>query len=257
MENNHKIIRLNESNIENEHICCAFSDKKCAVGYKQKKEWLKKQFPNGYVFKKINVRHKVFIEYAPAEFSWIPVTAPAYTHISCFWAAGQYKGKGFGQLLLEECIRDSKSKNGIIVVSSKKKKPYLADKNFFLKNGFELCDTAEPYFELLVRKNDINSPTPTFNKPAKENKCINKNGLTVYYSNQCPFTDYYVNIELKNIAENYNLPLDIIKIDSLEKAKNAPVVFCNYSLFYKDKFITHEIMNKNKFDKIFKNIKPL
>lgn len=37
-----KYITLTEDNIDKEHICCAFSDKKCLEGYECKKEWLKK-----------------------------------------------------------------------------------------------------------------------------------------------------------------------------------------------------------------------
>ena len=31
-------------------------------------------------------------------------------YIDCFWIAGQLKGNGYANLLLEECIRDSKEK---------------------------------------------------------------------------------------------------------------------------------------------------
>ena len=79
-----KIITLDESNIDNEHICCAFSDKKCTEGYRLKKVWLKEQFINGYVFRRIDARAKVFIEYGPAEKSWVPVEAPDYLMINCF-----------------------------------------------------------------------------------------------------------------------------------------------------------------------------
>lgn len=44
-----------------------FSDKKCKDSYELKKEWLKKEFDNGYVFRRIDERAKVFIEYGPAE----------------------------------------------------------------------------------------------------------------------------------------------------------------------------------------------
>lgn len=37
-------ITLTEENIDTEHICCAFSDKKCLEGYKLKRAWLKKDF---------------------------------------------------------------------------------------------------------------------------------------------------------------------------------------------------------------------
>ena len=68
-------ITLTKDNIEKEHICCAFSDKKCQESYNLKKEWLKRQFENGYVFRRLNERAKVFIEYGPAENGWVPVKA--------------------------------------------------------------------------------------------------------------------------------------------------------------------------------------
>lgn len=63
MENNlPKYITLTENNIDKDHICCAFSDKKCLAGYELKKEWLTKEFANGYVFRRLDARAKVFIE---------------------------------------------------------------------------------------------------------------------------------------------------------------------------------------------------
>ena len=51
MEN---FIDLNSNNIANEHICCAFSDKKAINSYKAKKKWLVNEFDNGYVFRRLN-----------------------------------------------------------------------------------------------------------------------------------------------------------------------------------------------------------
>jgi len=249
-----KIISLDKINIEKEHICCAISDKKCLSGYNMKKDLLKNEFDNGFVFKKYDVKHKVFIEYVPAENSLLPVEAPNYMLINCFWVAGSFKGKGLGKNLLNECIEDSKDKNGIAVISSDKKKPFLSDKKFFLKFGFEVCDFALPYFELLVLKNKKDVPDPKFTLSAKQNIC-NEKGLSVYYSNFCPYTDFYVNVELKNIADEYNLPLTIHKINTREEGRKNPSASIIYSLFYNGKFLTHEIVNKNKFEKLWKEIK--
>jgi len=41
-------ISVTKENIETEHICCAFSDKKCSESYEIKKQWLKNKFSNGY-----------------------------------------------------------------------------------------------------------------------------------------------------------------------------------------------------------------
>ena len=75
-----------------------------------KKEWMKNRFAEGLVFLKCDVSGKCFIEYIPAESAWAPVYAPDYMYINCFWIAGQFKGHGYSNLLLEECIRDSREK---------------------------------------------------------------------------------------------------------------------------------------------------
>lgn len=245
------LIKLTTSNIDAEHICCAISDKKCHQGYLQKKEWLRERIGQGYVFKKYDVRHKVFIEYCSTEIAWLPITAPNYMAINCFWVAGKYAGNGYGKKLLEECIQDAKSKDGIVLLTSTKKMPYLSDKKFFLKQGFEVCDLAPPYFELLVYKNNPKAMSPTFNAPAKNNTCATK-GLTVYYSNQCPYTEYYTNTILKELATKANIPLNIIKITTRDEALKTPSPFTLYSVFLNGKFITHDILNENKFNKIFR-----
>ena len=37
-KNSFQYITLNKENIDKEHICCAFSDKKCSEGYELKKQ---------------------------------------------------------------------------------------------------------------------------------------------------------------------------------------------------------------------------
>lgn len=158
-----EIITLNHENIDSEHICCAIGND--AINQRRanvKKTWLKERFDEGHTFKKFDLRGKVFIEYVPAEYAWFPVDAPGYNFIQCLWASGRYKGKGFGSRLLEECEKDSRDKNGLIAVTSNKKLPFTVDKKFYLKKGFEVCDTAHPYFELLVKKFKDDVPDPKF-----------------------------------------------------------------------------------------------
>ncbi len=101
-------ITLDRDNIEKEHICCAISDKKCAESYELKKKWLSREFENGFIFRRLNERAKVFLEYAPAEKAWIPVSAPGYLMLGCFWVSGKYKGNGHGKALLQEAIDDAR-----------------------------------------------------------------------------------------------------------------------------------------------------
>lgn len=246
-----RIIQLTSENIGNEHICCAIADKKCKEGYEAKKSWVKDQLNEGFTFKKLDVRGKVFIEYIPAENAWCPVDAPDYMLINCFWVSGQFKGKGYGKMLLNECLSDSENKNGIAVVSSPKKQPFMADKKFFLKQGFELCDTAEPYFELLYKPLKENALVPRFKDCAKKGECDNKEGLTVYYSNGCPFTEYYV-AELEVVAAEKGYKIKCVKIESKEQAQNHFVPYTNYSVFRDGKFLTQHILNEHYFEKFIK-----
>lgn len=249
-----EIIKLTEENISDEHICCAISDKKCKEGYEAKKEWLKNQFKDGYVFKKLNIRGKVFIEYVPAENAWLPINAPNYMLINCFWVSGKYKGHGHGKALYQECEDEAKSKNmnGIVVVTGNKKQPFMSEKKFFQKQGFELCDTAEPYFELWYKAFKKDTPTPKFKECAKNAKCDREKGLSVYYTNACPFTEYYVNTELKRVAELKGIKLEIVKLETKEQAQNHFVPHTIYSVFYNGKFVTQHILNEKYFDKFIK-----
>ncbi|MGX5690326.1 YoaP domain-containing protein [Arcticibacter tournemirensis] len=247
-----EIIKLTAENIDTEHICCAIADQKCQGGYQAKKKWIKDQLTEGFTFKKLDVRGKVFIEYIPAENAWCPVDAPGYMLINCFWVSGQFKGKGYGKRLYEECLKDSDGKNGIIVVVSAKKQSFMSDKKFFIKQGFVVCDTAEPYFELLYKPLRDDAPLPKFKDCAKKAECDNKEGLTVYYTNGCPFTEYYV-AELETVAEQKGYKLKTVKIASKEQAQNHFVPVTNYSIFKDGSFVTQHILNETYFDKFIKN----
>ena len=81
---------------------------------------------------------------------------------------------------------------------------------------------------------------------------IDNNEFTVYYSPECPYVEYEVK-ELSDYAKEKNIKITFIKIDSLEKAKNTPCIFNNWANFYKGKFISNTILNKNSFKKLLKD----
>lgn len=253
MEN---FITLNKVNIDNEHICCAFSDKKCSESYELKKQWLKKEFDNGYVFRRLNARAKVFIEYGFAEKGWVPIQANNYLIINCFWVSGQYKGKGYAKQLLQFAIDDAikNNKEGLVTVVGTKKFHFMSDTKWFLKHGFTVVEQIESGFSLLVYKLKKDAPNPTFNASVKLGTCKEKNGITVYFSNRCPFAEFHAKNSLIETAKKRNLPLQIIKIETMEQAQNAPSPATIFSLFYNGKFITTDISVclDSKFDKIVK-----
>ncbi len=254
-----KIITLNKANIEEEHICCAISDKKCKNGYELKKDWLRKEFDNGYVFRRIDARAKVFIEYGPSENGWIPLDAPNYLLMNCFWVSGKYKKQGYGKELLRLALEDAKSqgKNGLVTVAGTKKFHFMSDTKWLVRQGFETCETLASGFSLLVKKINSEADDPKFKNSVKSGECNDKNGLVAYYSNRCPFSEYHVTASLKETAEKRKLPLKIIKLETLEQAQAAPTPATIFSLFYNGKFVTTDlsVCMDSRYDKIMdKNI---
>ena len=241
---------INKFSTEKEHICCAIGDKKHQAGVNSKKEWIRSKLKDGHVFRKLDARGKTFIEYEPIETSWVPIEGKHYTYIYCLWVAGSYKGKGIGKELLEYAINDSKEKgmSGICTLTSKKKKPFVGEKKFFEHFGFKVVDTINDY-ELLALRFD-EKETPRFNDSARRMK-IDDDEFTIYYSPECPYVEYEIH-ELTEYSKENDIRINFIKVDTLEKAKNAPCVFNNWANFYKGEFISNTILNANSFKKIIK-----
>ena len=246
----HEYINLDLDNIDKEHICCAIGDPKHQIGVDKKKEWIKSKLKDGHVFRKLNDRGKIFIEYEPIETAWVPINGKNYMYIYCLWVAGSFKGKGIGKELLEYAINDAKNKkmSGICTLLSKKKKPFIGDKKFFEHFNFKVVDSINDY-ELMVLQFD-NNETPKFSDSARS-MTIDSNDFTIYYSNECPYVEYEVK-ELSKYAKEHNIKINFIKIDTLNLAKNAPCIFNNWANFYKGEFISNTILNANALEKLIK-----
>ena len=242
------IIQLTPDNIAREHICCVIADKKGETCVSSKKAWLSARFADGLVFKRLDARGKVFIEYIPAEKAWCPIHADGYMHINCFWVSGQFKGQGYGSRLLEECITDAKAKgkHGLTILASSKKQPFLSDGAYLKKKGFLVADRATPYFELLYLPFDPDAPLPRFRETAKSAKTDEDQGFVLYYTNQCPYTDKYAPL-IRDMAQERSLPFRLMKLESAEEAQACPAPFTTYSLFYNGSFVTQEILSEKKF----------
>ncbi len=244
-----EVINVTGENIEKEHICCAIANNKdCQV--QSKKAWLTQRFADGLVFKKCDVRGKCFIEYVPAENAWAPIDAPGYMYIDCLWVSGQHKGHGYSNLLLNECIKDSKEKgkHGLVILSAKKKMAFLSDPKYLQYKGFHIADMAEPYYELYYLPFTETTTIPHFKECVKK-PLIDMPGYILYYTNQCPFTAKYVPL-LKETAEKMGVSIQIIHIETTGQAQSAPAPFTTFSLFYNGSFVTNEILSPAKFEKM-------
>lgn len=235
-------------NLDSEHLCCAIADKKHQCGVDIKKSWLKDRIAEGHTFRKLDEKGKVFIEYAPLETAWVPVNDENYLFIYCLWVSGSFKGKGYANNLITYCIDDAKKqgKSGVCILSSKKKKPFLSEKKFMLKYGFEVVDSVDEY-ELLALSFD--GKKPKFANGTRKNR-INENKLTIYYGMQCPYIPNCIE-QIKTYCESNHISVELIAVDSLEKAKNVPCVFNNWAVFYNGKFETVHLLNEGYLKKLF------
>ena len=71
-------------------------------------------------------------------------------------------------------------------------------------------------------------------------------GFAAYYTDGCPFTAKYVPLMIQ-WAKERGIPLAAVKLDSREKAQNAPAAWTNFALFYQGNYITNEIPSEKKF----------
>lgn len=239
MENLHlnaDFINLTAENLAYEHLCCIIRSKKPHPGVEAKRQWLSDRLGEGHVFRKLDAKAAVFIEYAPLETAWVPITGDNYYYIYCLWASSPYKGKGYGKALMEYCLNDAKAKgkSGVCMLGAKKQKAWLTDQSFAKKFGFEVADTTENGYELLALSFD--GRMPKFTQGAKSPEIASKE-LTIYYDMQCPYI--YQNIEtIKQYCETNDVPVSFIQVDTLQKAKELPCGFNNWGVFYKGKFET-------------------
>ena len=242
-------IRVTEENIVTEHICCAISNNNDSQ-VSSKKSWLQDQFNDGLVFLKSKERGKCFVEYIPAENAWIPIIADDYMYINCLWVAGSLKGHGYSTDLLSACIEDSKAKGkqGLCILSTKKKKPFLAEPKFLNHKGFSVCDEADNGIQLWYLPFNKHSLLPKFRECARLPH-VDERGYVLYYTSQCPFNAKYVPL-IKEIAKERGIPFKVIHLQSKEQAQNAPTPITTYALFYNGDYLTNEPMNDKKFLKL-------
>ena len=241
-------INLTTENIATEHLCCIIRSKKLHPGVEAKRQWLSERLKEGHVFRKLNTKGCCFIEYAPLETAWVPIVGANFYYIYCLWATGNFKGKGYGKELIEYCISDAKEKgkSGICMLGAKKQKNWLSNQAFAKKYGFEIVDTTDNGYELLALSFD--GTIPRFTESAKRESIENQE-LTIYYDMQCPYIYQRIE-EIRQYCESNEVPVSIVQIDSLQKAKELPCVFNNWAAFYKGRFVSVNLLDVNSVQKM-------
>ena len=121
---NTDFVNLTKENLSDEHLCCIIRSKKPHAGIDAKRQWLSDRLNEGHVFRKLNAKATVFIEYAPLETAWVPVIGDNYYYLYCLWVLGSPKGNGYGRALMEYCLTDAKEKgkSGVCILAQRSRR---------------------------------------------------------------------------------------------------------------------------------------
>ena len=165
-----------------------------------------------------------------------------------------YKGKGYGSLLVDECLEDAGKGNmhGVAVVT--RKGSFMVGKELFVKNGFEVVDHASPDFELLVKKFNEKAPSPKFKGDWGKRLSQYGKGLTIIRADQCPYSVKNVR-EISETAEKiYNIKPNIIELKNCQEAQNSPCPFGTFCVVYDGKVVAETPISNTRFKNIMNKI---
>jgi N-acetylglutamate synthase-like GNAT family acetyltransferase len=190
MKNKYEIRTVDSGNIDDSGFFCYMSKRK-ELGYKQKRGWLDARFAEGMKIKILHehgTRDTAFIEYIPGEYAWRALHAPGYMVIHCLWVVGKGKGKGYGGLLIKECLADARAQKmqGVAMVTSDH--VWLAGRDIFLQNGFTEVDQAPPSFQLMASQ-FRSAPLPKFPTDWDARARAFGSGITIIRTPQCPYIE--------------------------------------------------------------------
>lgn len=249
------IIEVTAESVGKLGFFCQMSRRK-SEGYKIKENWLKNRFGEGLRLKMLDLKQggRGFIEYIPGEYAWRAVNAEGYLFIHCIWVVGQCKGKGYGKILLDECLEDAKQLGfrGVAVVCGDESS--IAKKEFFLHHDFEIVDTAPFHFQLLAK---------TFSEGIKPSFPINwtersekyPDGLTIFCTGQCPYIfDAITSVTAE--AAKRNIQTRIVELETARQVHEmSPSPYGIFNAVYNGKLIfNHFPFSKELFKRLDQHI---
>ena len=178
----------------------------------------------------------------------MPIEADGWLYINCLWVSGSMKGHGFSSELLSECIRDAEAqgKKGLCILCAEgRKREFLADPKFLTHKGFRVADISDCGINLMYLPLAQSPGLPRFKDRAKHPK-VDEKGFVLYYTDQCPYTYYWVP-RVQEIAEEQGIPFKAIHITDKEAAQSVPAPVTTYALFRDGEFLTQAIQSDKKF----------
>jgi GNAT superfamily N-acetyltransferase len=110
--------------------------------FRFRQEYLKVAVPKGFRKKILLWKGKSvgMIEYAPSEAAGYPITGKEVIVVNCIWVLRKAKGHGFGKLLLNAMMEDTKDASGYATIGLKHWSPWFKVEQLE-KLGFQSIDS--------------------------------------------------------------------------------------------------------------------
>ncbi len=255
---NLEIIDITPDNISRYGVC-GYKDLTKHEELRRKIEWFAEYYPQGLRMKILHSPtdgYQGMIEYLPGSIAHRPVDADGYLVIQCIFTGfrKEYKGKGYGSLLISQCIDDARRENlaGVAVVT--RNGSFMAKRDIFLKLGFEVIESAPPDFELLAYRFDPSSPPPGF-KPDLGARAANySEGLTILRSAQCPYSVKNVREIMETSRDVFGLSPQLVELEDADAVQQSPCAFGTFCILYEGNVISHHPISNTRFVNIMKKL---
>ncbi len=258
MNRGFEIKTVDSSNVDETGFFCYMSKRK-EPGYKQKYEWLKDRFSEGM---KIKILHEAggrdvgFIEYIPGEHAWRAVNAPGCMVIHCLWVVGKGKGRGYGSLLIKECLEDARAQkmSGVAVLTSDR--TWLTGKKIFARNGFREIGQAPPSFQLMFTRFGFGSE-PALPDDWSERAEAFGSGLTVIRTAQCPYIENGAR-DILRFAKERGLMAKSVELRSADEVRGrSPSAYGVFGTVLDGRLLAYQYLLERDFDKLLLDRKRL
>lgn len=243
------LIDVRADNVDQTSFFCMMSKKK-SPGYQTKLTWLRARFAEGLRIKLLDLAEggRGFIEYIPGEYAWRPVYAAGYLFIHCLWVVGQSRGKGYGQLLLDECERDARASGARGVTMLTSEGVWLLKPGYLLEHGFQDVARAPHGFHLMV-KQFAPGPLPSLPTDWDQRAARYGDGLTVVRADQCPYIAD-ATASVLQVAQAKGIPARVVELTSSQQVRDeAPTPYGVFQILLDGRVLSYHYLLPKELEK--------
>jgi hypothetical protein len=170
--------------------------------------------------------------------------------IHCLWVVGKSKGKGFGTLLLDEVERTARDRGFKGVAALTSGHTWLMGPDLLAGHGYECVEKAEPSFDLMVKRFADDAGMPRLSGRWAEKAKAIPEGLGVFRTGQCPYTDDAVKaVEARAKAKGLKFS-EITLTTAQDVRERSPTPYGTYALVKDGELLTYTYLLPRDFEKL-------